>query len=50
VVAEKAEELFGLAATRAEMHVGYKKSTEFSCAVLERHRPYSRAFCNRLAL
>jgi hypothetical protein len=35
--------LFGLAAARTEMHIRDKKSTEFFCTVLGRHRRYSRA-------
>ena len=38
VIAQKVEKLVGLAAARAEMHIGNKERTEPDCAVLECHR------------
>ncbi len=38
VIAQEIEKLLGLAAARAEMHIGNKQSTELYCAVLECHR------------
>jgi hypothetical protein len=42
VVAQEIEEAVGLAAARAEMHIGDKERTERGCAVLKRHESLSR--------
>ena len=42
VIAQKADELIGLATARAEMHIGNKESTEFGRTVLDSHRHDSR--------
>jgi nitric oxide synthase oxygenase domain/subunit len=44
MIAQKADQLIGLAAARAEMHIGNKKSTELGRAVLVSHRHDSRDF------
>jgi hypothetical protein len=48
VIAQKIKKMFGLAATRTEMHIRDKQSTEFFYAVLGCHRPNSRAQFDRI--